>query len=360
MIGLALPHHIASPYEYVIARPPADGDHFKVSWQCVPDRRGRYPLKNCYLGARSPLGFWSAKKAVPVPTELRVYPNLHPERRNLAALFLNRGTLGIHAQRQVGKGREFEKLREYIHGDSYEDIHWKATAKRGRPVTKVFQIERTQEVYLAIDASRLSARVPPRAADAEPEAVPTTVLDRYLTAALIMGLVAERQGDLFGLLTFSDRIHGFVRAKNGTAHYDACRDMLYTMQPRIVTPDFDEVLTFIRLHLRRRALVVFLTHLDDPALADSFVERLDLICRQHLVLVNTLVPPYIRPLFSSDDITESREMYENLVGHLLWQKIGELEKTLGRRGVHLSLLENETMCTQLVSQYISVKRRQLL
>ena len=43
-------------------------------------------------------------------------------------------------------------------GDSLGDVHWKATAKRGHPVTKEFQIERTQEVYCIIDASRLSAR----------------------------------------------------------------------------------------------------------------------------------------------------------------------------------------------------------
>ena len=58
----------------------------------------------------------------------------------------------------MGKGREFEKLREYVRGDSLNDIHWKATAKRGHPVTKEYQIERTQEVYIAIDASRMSGR----------------------------------------------------------------------------------------------------------------------------------------------------------------------------------------------------------
>src|SRR5439155_5760719 len=98
------------------------------------------------------------RKSVPTQSEIRVYPNLLRERRDLAALFLHRGAFGLHAERQVGKGREFEKLREYVPGDGYDEIHWKATAKRGRPITKVFQIERTQEVYVVIDASRLSAR----------------------------------------------------------------------------------------------------------------------------------------------------------------------------------------------------------
>src|SRR5207249_4933492 len=99
-------------------------------------------------------------------------------------------------------------------------------------------------------------------------------------------LASEQQGHLFGLLTFSDKVQKFVRAKNGKAHYAACRDALYALQPQIVTPDFDELCSFIRLRLRRRALLVFLTALDDPVLAESFVRNMDLIRRQHLILVN--------------------------------------------------------------------------
>ena len=74
------------------------------------------------------------------------------------AHFLNRGAIGIHAQPQIGRGREFEKLREYERGDGFDEINWKATAKRRFPVTKVFQLERSKEIYLALDTSRLSAR----------------------------------------------------------------------------------------------------------------------------------------------------------------------------------------------------------
>ena len=157
-LGLALPREIHSPAEDLLAQLPAKSALSKVEWPCVPLRRGNYPLDRCHLEGASPWGFWSVRGTTPVSSELRVYPNLATERRSVAALFLNRGAFGVHAQRQVGKGRDFEKLREYTHGDGYDEIHWKATAKRGKPVTKVFQIERTQEVYVIVDASRLSAR----------------------------------------------------------------------------------------------------------------------------------------------------------------------------------------------------------
>jgi uncharacterized protein (DUF58 family) len=362
-LGLALPREIGSAEEDVLAVLPADSRFSRIEWPCTPAKRGSYVLEKCYMEGASPIGFWSFRTATPVRGEIRVYPDLLKERRNVAALFLTRGGLGVHTQRQVGKGREFEKLREYIPGDSFDDIHWKATAKRYRPITKVHQIERTQEVYIIIDASRMSARLAdraPRPDGANSDGSAATILERFVTAALIVGLAAERQGDLFGVVAFSDKVMRFVRAKNGKAHYGACRDALYTLQPEIVTPDFDEICSFIRSKLRRRALMVFLTSLDDPALAESFVRNTDLVCRKHLVLVNMLRPPGVRPLFDEPDVVALDGLYTSLCGHILWHGLHELEQVLRRRGVRFSMLDNEKMCAQLISQYVSIKRRQIL
>lgn len=350
-LGLAFPREIRSPQQDLLTRLPGASEFSRVSWPCTATRRGRYRLDGCHIESQSPLGFWAVRAAVPAQAEIRVYPNLLTERRNLAALFLHRGHFGIHAQRQVGQGRDFEKLRDYIPGDALNEIHWKATAKRSRPVAKVFQIEKTQEVYVVLDASRLSTR---------PSKTDSSVLERFVTAALVVGLVAEQHGDLFGLLTFSDRVRSFVRARNGKAHYGACRDALYTLHPQMVTPDFDNLCTFIRLKLRRRALLLLLTNLDDPILAESLVRHIDLIGRQHLVLVNILQPGGSRPLFSDPNIASVDELYQNLGGHIRWNALRELERVLQRRGVGFAQLEDERLATELVSQYLNVKRRQLL
>jgi uncharacterized protein (DUF58 family) len=374
-VGLPWPRQIQTATEELDAILPAQSEWSRLAWPCTPLKRGNYQFDQAFVESASPLGLWAARKAVPVQSEIRVYPNLLGERKNLAALFLNRGVFGLHAHRQVGKGRDFEKLREYIPGDSYDEIHWKATARRGRPITKVFQIEKTQEVYVIVDASRLAAREvqsskfkvqgsKPPGADSQLGTLNlelgTTVLERFVTAALVLGLAAEQQGDLFGLLTFTDRVQKFVRAKNGQSHYNACRDALYTLQPKIVTPDFDELCTFIRLRLRRRALLVFLTALDDPAIAESFVRNLDLIRRQHLILVNMLQPPGVRPLFANPGVASVDDLYQELGGHLRWQKLRELQKVLQRRGVQFSLPANERLSAEIVSQYLNVKQRQLL
>ncbi|HEX5220493.1 MAG TPA: DUF58 domain-containing protein [Verrucomicrobiae bacterium] len=374
-LALALPRAMESRQEDLQVELPAASEWSRLSWPFVPRQRGSVLLDAVHVESTSPLGFWAVRRKSPVRCELRVYPNLFSDRKNLAALFLNRSALGLHTQRQLGKGREFEKLREYVPGDGFDEIHWKATARRGKPITKVFQIEKTQEIYVVIDASRLSARetvpgsrfqVPGSVDDGAPELGTwnpergTSILERYITAALMLGLAAEQQGDLFGLVTFSDKVHQLVRAKNGKAHYSTCRDSLFTLHPQIVSPDFDELCTFLRLRLRRRTMLFFLTSLDDPVLAQSFVRNMDLIRRQHLVLVNMIQPPGVEPVFSNPNVTSVDQLYQHLGGHLQWTKLRELETVLKRRGVQFSLLGNERLSAELVSQYLNVKRRQLL
>jgi uncharacterized protein (DUF58 family) len=353
-IALGLPLEVQAEVDELDVLLPGESVWSSLTWTCLPRKRGRYRVTAAYVECASFLGFWATRREIPVQSEIRVYPNLLNERKKLAALFLNRSTLGLHAQRQIGKGRDFEKLREYSPGDGFDEIHWKATARRAKPITKVFQIERTQEVYVLIDASRLSSRL-------TTAGVPdSSILERLVTAALVLGMAADRQGDLFGLLSFTDKVERFVRARNGKSHYNTCRDALYTLQPQTVTPDFDELFSFIRLRLRRRALVICLTSLDDPSLADSFVKSIELIRKQHVVLVNMVRQPETAQLFTESSPESNDDLYRKLGGHLRWNRLRQLEKVLQRRGVRLSQVEHEQLSVELVSQYLNVKQRQLL
>jgi len=350
LFGIPFPPEIQREHDEIPVVLPEGAAFSRFFVTCTPLKRGKYPLIHSYLEIMSPLRLWQARFRLDTPAEIRVYPNLLGERKKNAALFLNRGLYGIHARRMVGKGREFEKLREYVHGDDYEDIDWKATARRHRPITRVFQVEHTQEVYVVIDSSRLSGRL----TEVEP------ILEGYVTAALVLGAAAQRQGDLFGLVAFSDKIDTFLRAASGKAHYGTCRDAIYTMMPEIVSPDFDNLFTQLRLKLRKRALLFFLTDLSDPVLAESFIRNVSLVCRKHLVLVNMVRPPKVHPLFERADADSLDSLYEHLGGHLIWRNLVETGRSLNRYGVSFTQLKEPRLSAELISQYLNVKQRQLL
>lgn len=350
------------------------GKKRSVEYPVIPLRRGQFFLKSIHVETRSRMRFWLLRKSFELDTEVRVYPDLSAERKRLASLFLLRGNQGSHVVRQVGKGRDFEQLRDYQPGDDYIDIDWKATARRQMPVTRTYQIERTQEVYVIVDHSRLSAReirVPVeegRVADwmhAESssggEHLVTTQLEKFLHCSLTLASVAERQGDLFGFVSFADKVDRFIRGRNGKEHYNIVRDALYTLEPKPVAPDFEQLMISLRQRLTRRALLVMLVDLSDPLTSEQFFDALQLVNRQHLILVNMVRPEKAHPLFSRKSAVGSTdEMYENLGGHFQWQELRETGNKLRHLGVEMSIPEHEELCTEAVTQYLNVKRRQLI
>lgn len=354
--------------------PLREGKRVAIEIELTPLKRGQHEISSFHMETRSAFGLWLIRKRHDLNLELRVYPDLRFERRRLASLFLMRGQDGSHVVRQVGKGREFEQLREYQPGDDYVDIDWKATARRQMPVTRTYQIEKTQEVYVVVDHSRLSGReirVPIEEAQegdwlyeensAGGEFLVTTQLEKFLHCSLILASVAERQGDLFGFVSFAEKVDRFIRGRNGKEHYNLVRDALYTLEPKPVAPDFEQLMISLRQRLTRRALIVMLVDLSDPLTAEHFFDALPLINKQHLVLVNMVRPELANPLFSPRMAPESvSEVYEQMGGHLQWQELCETRNRLHHLGVELGIPEHEELCAETVTQYLNVKNRQLI
>ena len=340
--GLILPDGVASErLTESVTLPPGSS---AIEWPCTGTTRGEHALRELYLEIPSPLGLWLARVRMPIECALRVYPNLRD--RATAALFLRDPHVGLRVHRQVGKGREFERLRDYMPGDSYEDIHWKATAHRRMPTVKLYQVEHAQEVYVAIDSSRLSAR--------------EQILESYVTAALHLALAAQRQGDRFGLIAFSDRPHRLVRARSGMDHFRLCREAIYNLQPRRVSPDFRELFTTVQLNLRRRSLLILFTSLDDPLLAETFEREVPLIARRHLILVNVMRTAGLKPLFQGEAPVDLESTYNALAGQMRWNNVRALQIALQHHGVRLSVVEPREIKTQVTAAYLDIKRRQLL
>jgi uncharacterized protein (DUF58 family) len=351
-LGLDLPASLSSEKESYTVPPPTVAQSCTIAWPITPQTRGKFAIEQAIVAGNSPMGLWEIRRTIPLTCEVRVYPDLFTERRNLAALFLNSNRSGNRVRRQAGQGREFEKIRDYIPGDSMDQIHWKATAKRNAPMSKVYQVERTQEIYVIIDSSRLSGV---KVVDSQGYA--ESQLELFMKSTLVTGLVAQKQGDLFGLCTFSNKVDHFLRAQGGKDHYNSCRDQLFMLEPKPVSPDFRELTTFLRLQIRKRALLIILTNLDDPVLAEEFIAGMELINRQHLVLVMAINPSSATTLFSGDTIQNIDDIYRDLAGHMQDKALQTLAIQLKRHGVHLYRPHPEQLSLQIAEHYMSHKDR---
>lgn len=332
--------------------------------EVLPMKRGVGSMEAVYFELRSPWGLWVGSREAKVDWHFRVFPNLLHDDKNVAAFLLRRDMAGLTARRQFGLGREFDRLREYQPGDAYSEIFWKASAKCLRPITMVRRVERTQQVYALIDASRLSLRVADyqKIIDGEPgKAWPILALDRFVNGALSLGLAAENQGDLYGLIGFSRYPMLSVKARSGNEHYMAVRNALLDLQADESHPNYQELFSHVRSRIRSRALLVVFTHFDDASMLERFIESVRLVARQHLVVAVTIRPKSVHPLFSAGSEVESiEEVYKAFTSHLSWETLESARKRLSQYGIKLLVTSQASLCSQVVSGYVNVKERQLV
>jgi hypothetical protein len=127
-----------------------------------------------------------------------------------------------------------------------------------------------------------------------------------------------------------------------------------------VSPGFRDVFTALQLNLRRRALLVFFTSLDDALLAETFEREVPLLARRHVVLVSAPQPPGLKPLFTEAASADLDSLYSGLAGQMISNRLRQLSLALSNRGVRLSVVDPARIKTQVTAEYLEVKRRQML
>lgn len=321
-----------------------------VSYLVTPHRRGDHHFGGLHLRGLSRLRLAWWQRDIEATEEVRVYPNLQ-QLREFDAL-ARRGRIeemGLRSGRFRGEGTEFESLREYIADDSYRQIDWKATARRGSPITRQYQLERNQTLLLLIDAGRMMSA----------QAGEMTRLDYAINAALMLAHVAERMGDSVGLLAFSDRIKAFVAPVRGAAGAERMLEELYGLEAELVESDYRAAIAFLRARARKRAMVCAFTDLVDPDVSAQALSYLASLRPQHLPMVATLRDSEVTAMAEAEPATAA-EAYEKAVAQ---RTMGERELALARlrsRGVQVADARPEELSSAVVGRYLAIKRRGLL
>ena len=328
-------------------------------------RRGLWPGPRVGMERQSRLRIWRLRQWFDVPAPLRIDANLRPGRQEILRSRVYRMLVASQQTPWTGHGRDFERLREYQPGDTYSEIAWKSTARRGVPVTRLFQWEQKQEVYFVVDQSRASALALHPATDPESatpqERARRRMLDLAVETALVGATVALELGDEFGLVTYADGAKSWLRAGSGQSQFHQFRDHLLNIEPLPTTADYEVLFADIRVRLRRRAYLVLLADLTERSISDSLRRGVGLVRSSHALLMTSILPAHVRPAFSPrENLNTDQDVYAALAGDRENQRLAALARQLRQLDVQLRYIPAEKFLRTAVEGYLENKREQRL
>lgn len=317
----------------------------------TPPKRGRFLFGRTAVRYLSRWGLaWVQTSVGDESLAVKVYPNMRRAREAELKALGARSLVAAHRKSVWrGEGREFESLRDYVRGDELRHVSWTATARRGKLVTRQYQIERDQTILIAIDAGRLmTARI-------ERE----TKLDLAVHAALSLMSAAARGGDNAGLLVFGRSIKAYLPPKRGSEHLDATLEALHAIEPEMIEPSYARAFEFIAANCKRRALVVVLTDLVDEEGSRDLLTSLKLLRPRHLPLVVTIGDRDLKEVVREEPATVRELFTQSVAEEIITQRETALRLVEAQGGLALDVTA-AALVPALLESYLRVKERGLL
>lgn len=249
-----------------------------------PVRRGAHDFGAVVLRARGRSGFVEKQLSLATPDTIKVYPNFRgADRYQLLARIDQREETVRKPRPFKAAGTDFESLRPYIAGEDPRNIDWKATARRGAPISRNKQVEKGQQLAVLLDAGRLMA-----------ETVGAySKLEHALNATVMLSYVVQKRGDALAVASFSNKIESFLPTVRGPSLMPRVLESLYAVQVRPVESDYWQAIAQVMTLLSRRSLVVLLTDVLDASASAGLINNLSRAAEKHLVLCVVLSEPAI-------------------------------------------------------------------
>lgn len=325
-----------------------------VRYQIQPQERGDWNAGALYVRYRSPLGLVERWAKAPLDQAVRVYPALRttPEQQ----IFLARSRqldLQLRRAQQRGLGRDFESLRDYLPGDDLRDICWTATARRGSPITRQYQTERSQPVWIILDCGRLM-----RSRVGTPGAVHSK-LDHACSTAVALAQLALYSGDRVGLLAYGRGVQQRLLPGRGATHLRQLIEALALVRAEPAEADHLRATALLNRLQPRRSLILWITDLAESATRPEVMDAAAQLLRRHVLLFVAMAQPEVEALASAVPRTVE-QMFRSTAAQEMATRRELLLARMQEQGALTLDLHPEALTTTVLNQYLQVKERAMV
>ena len=321
-----------------------------IKYSLRPTRRGVYGFGKVRVFAASPLGLVQRRYTCGEAQDVKVYPSfLMLHQYELLAISNNLTEMGIKRIRRVGHHTDFEQIKDYVAGDDFRTINWKASARRSKLMVNVYQDERSQQIYNVIDKGRVMQQA----------FKGMTLLDYSINASLVLSYVAMYKEDRAGLATFSSDFDTFVPASRRPGHMQTLMETLYAQQTEFGETDYAALVANLNKHVSKRSLIVLYTNFMGLVSLQRQLPYFQQLNSRHRLLV-----VFFEDVELKEYIARQPHVTEDYYRHVMACRFAYEQRlivsTLRQHGILSLLTTPENLSVDVINRYLEMKQRQQL
>lgn len=318
-----------------------------LEYKLRPVTRGEYVFHDINVYVQAPLGLVKRRYIFPAQHTVKVYPSFVQMRRYQLLAVSNRlQEAGVKKIRRIGHSLEFEQIKDYVRGDDYRTINWKATARKGNLMVNSFTDERSQQVYCLINKGRVMKMPFDN----------LTLLDHAINASLVLSNVALIRQDKAGLITFEKEIDTFLPADKKPTQMNLILESLYRQQTTFLEPDFEKLFSVIRNRITNRSLLILFTNFESLESLNRALPALKRMAHYHLLLLVFFENSELKSITSKQATTLEGIYIKTIAEKFAYEK-RQMVKELHKNGIMSILTTPANLTVNTINRYLELKTR---
>ena len=322
----------------------------RTDYELTPTERGEYHFGKINLFAESFLGLIQRRFQSDVEKMVPVYPSvIQMKNFELMALRQIAHQSGIKKIRRLGHSYEFEQIKNYVAGDDFRAINWKASGRRNGLMVNQYEDEKAQQVYCVIDKSRVM-RMPFGG---------LTLMDHSINAALVMSNIILQKKDKAGLLTFSDKLGSTLAADNSPNQLGRILHELYREKEGKGEASYELLYYAVRRLVRGRSLLLLFTNFESQFALERVLPTLRKINNMHVLVVVFFINTEIEE-FTKQNVQTTEDIYHQTIAQKFSDEKTQMMQKLRQYGIQTILTRPEDLNINTINKYLELKSRGLI
>ena len=321
-----------------------------IVYRLRPTQRGVYSFGRIRVFACTPIGLVERRYTCGEAYDAKVYPSyLMLHKYELLAMSNRLTDMGVKRVRRAGNNTEFEQIKEYVEGDNYRSVNWKASARRHQLMVNVYEDERSQQIVSVIDKGRAMQQA----------FRGMTLFDYAINASLMLSYVAVRKADKAGLVCFADHTDTFVAPSRRHGQMERLLDALYSQQTQFGESDFGDLIATLNRRLTKRSLLVVYTSFSSLHAMERQLPYLKQLNMRHRLLVVFFADNELRDfLWRKPDTTE--DYYQHVIVEKMLSEQRLIVSRLRQNGILGMFTTPQNLSVDVVNKYLEIKEQQAI